>query len=84
MILCNYWKVIPQFVPLTIVSSLHADICVLRIGAVHAERVYICVQWKFALEKIKTSVTSAYIACATGKWYHSMELVESFLLMYRY
>ena len=23
-------------------------------------------------KKIKTSVTSTYIACATGKWYHSI------------
>ena len=33
--------------------------------------------------KIKTSVTSAYIACTIGKWYHSIELAESFLLKYR-
>ena len=65
MTLCNYWKVIPQFVPLT---GLHADICVLQIGAVQAERIYISLY----REKIKTSVTSAYIACATGKWYHSI------------
>ena len=45
---CNYWKVIPQFVPL---NSLHADICVLRIGAAQAERVYIFRQWKFVWEK---------------------------------
>ena len=44
MTLCNYWKVIRQFVPLT---GLHADICVLQIGAVQAERIYIFVQWKF-------------------------------------
>ena len=61
---CNYWKVIPQFVPLN--------------------GVYIFVQWKFVWEKIKTSVTSAYIACATGKWYHSIELAEKFLLKHRY
>ena len=30
------------------------------------------------------SVTSAYIECATGKWYHSIELAERFLLKYRY
>ena len=30
--------------------------------------------------KIKTSVTSAYIACTTGKWYYSIELADSFLL----
>ncbi len=49
----NYWKVIPQFVPLT---GVHADICVLQIeiGAVQAERIYIFVQWKFVWEKIKT------------------------------
>ena len=35
MISCNHWKVILQFVPLT---GLHEDICVLRIGAVQAER----------------------------------------------
>ena len=48
--LCNYWEVIPQFVPL---NGLHTDICFLRIGAVQAERVYIFVQWKFVWEKIK-------------------------------
>ena len=57
MTVCNYWKVIPQFVPL---NDLHADICVLQIGAVQAERVYTFVQWKFVWETIKTSVTSAY------------------------
>ena len=36
--------------------------------------------WK----KIKMSVTSAYIGCATGKWYHSIELTNSFLPKYRY
>ena len=73
---------IPQFAPL---NGLHADICVLRIGAVQAERVYIFVQWKFVREKkIKLSVTSAYIECATGKRYHSIELADSFLLKYRY
>ena len=55
--LYNYWKVIPQFVSL---NGLHGDICVLRIGAVQSERVYIFVQWKFVWEKIKMSVTSAY------------------------
>ena len=45
-----YWKVIPQFVPLT---GLHADIYVLQIGAVQAERVYIFVHWKFVWEKLK-------------------------------
>ena len=30
------------------------------------------------------SVTSAYIECATGKWYHLIVLAESFLLGYRY
>ena len=30
------------------------------------------------------SVTSAYIECATGKRYHSIELADSFLLKYRY
>ena len=34
--------------------------------------------------KIKMSVTSAYIACATGKRYHSVEVTDSFLLKYRY
>ena len=81
MTLCNYWKVTPQFVPLT---GLHTDICVLQIGAVQAERVFIFVQMEVCMGKIKTSVTSAYIACATGKWYHSIELAESFLLKYRY
>ena len=32
----------------------------------------------------KMSVTSAYIECATGKRYHSIELANSFLLKYRY
>ena len=32
-------------------NGLHANICVLRIGAVQAERVYIFVQWKFVWEK---------------------------------
>ena len=81
MTLCNYWKIIPQFVPL---NGFHTDICVLRISAVQAEHVYIFVQWKFVLEKLKRALTSAYIACATGKWYHSIELVESSLLKYRY
>ena len=62
--LYNYWKVIPQFVPL---DGLHTDICVLRIGAVQAERGYVFVQWKFVWEKIEMSVTCAYIECATGK-----------------
>ena len=30
------------------------------------------------------SVTSAYIECTTGKWYHSIELAKSFVLKYRY
>ena len=34
--------------------------------------------------KIKMSVTSAYIECATGERYHSIELADSFLLKYRY
>ena len=29
-------------------------------------------------KKLIISVTSAYIACATGKWYHSIELAEAF------
>ena len=65
-------------------NGLHANICVLRIGAVQAERVYIFVQRKFVREKIKMSVTSAYIECATGNWYHQTELTDSFLLKYRY
>ena len=32
-------------------NGLHANICVLQIGAVQAERVYIFVQWKFVWEK---------------------------------
>ena len=71
--LYNYWKVIPQFVPL---DGLHTDICVLRIGAVQAERGYVFVQWKFVWEKIEMSVTSAYIEFATGKRYHSIELAD--------
>ena len=62
----------------------HADICVLQIGAVQVERGYVFVQWKFVWEKIKMSVTSAYIERATGKRYHSIELADSFLLKYRY
>ena len=46
--------------------------------------VYIFVQWKLVWKKIKLSVTSAYIECATGKRYHSIELADSFLLKYRY
>ena len=64
--------------------GLRADICVLRIGGVQAERVYIFVQWKFVWVKIKMNVTSAYIECATGKWYRSIELDDSFLLKYRH
>ena len=30
------------------------------------------------------SVTSAYIECATGNGYHRIELIDSFLLKYRY
>ena len=81
MTLCNYWKVIPQFVSL---AGVHADICVLRIGAVQAERVYIFVTMEVCMGKIKMSAISTYIACAIGKWYHSIELAESFLLKYRY
>ena len=65
-------------------NGLHTDICVLRIDAVQAERVYIFVQWKFVWEKFKMSLTSAYIECATGKRYHLIELADSFLLKYRY
>ena len=65
-------------------NGLHVDICVLRIGAVQVERVYIFVQRKFVWEKIKMSVTSAHIECATIKRYHSIELADSFLLKYRY
>ena len=28
-------------------NDLHANVCVLQIGAVQAERIYIFVQWKF-------------------------------------
>ena len=65
-------------------NGLHADSCVLQIGAVQAEHVYIFVQWKFVWEKIKMNVTSAYIECASGKRYHSIEVADSFLLKYRY
>ena len=47
-------------------NGLHVNIYALRIGTVQL-RVYIFVQWKFVWEK-------------TGKWYHSIELAESFLL----
>ena len=50
----------------------------LRIGAVQAERVYIFVQWKFV--KIKMRTTFAYVEYANGKWYHPIELADSFLL----
>ena len=30
------------------------------------------------------SVTSAYMECATGKWYHLIVLADGFLLGYRY
>ena len=30
--------------------------------------------------KIKMSVTSAYIECATGKWYHLIELANNSLV----
>ena len=50
MTLRNYWKVIPQFVPL---NGLHTDICVLQISAVQGERIYIFVQWKFVWEELK-------------------------------
>ena len=49
------------------------------------EHIYIFVRWKFVWEKkMKMSVTSAYIECATEKRYHSIELADSFLLKYRY
>ena len=38
MTLCNYWKVIPQFVPL---NDLCADNCILQIGTVQAARVHL-------------------------------------------
>ena len=38
----------------------------------------------YAWVKIKMRVTSAYIECATGKCYYSIELTDSFLLKYRY
>ena len=34
--------------------------------------------------KKKKKLTCAYIECTTGKWYHSIELADSFLLKYRY
>ena len=77
----NFVKLIPQLVPM---NGLHANICVLQIGAVQSERVYISVQWKFVWEKIKMSVTSAYFECATGNRYHRIELADRFLLKYRY
>ena len=65
-------------------NGLHVNICVLRIGAVQAERVYIFLQWKFVWEKIIINVTSPYIECATGNRYRRIELTDSFLLKYRY
>ena len=77
----NFVKLIPQLVPM---NGLHANICVLQIGPLQSERVYISVEWKFVWEKIKMSVTSAYFECATGNRYHRIELADSFLLKYRY
>jgi len=37
-----------------------------------------------SMGKIKLSITSAYIECATGKRYHSIELADSFLLKYTF
>ena len=72
---CNYWKVIPQFVPL---NGLHADILVLRIGAVQAERVYIFVH---------RSLYGKKHCMRNWKVVYSIEPIElakSFLLKYRY
>ena len=77
----KYWKVIPQFVPL---NGLYANIFTFRVGAVKTERLRIFVQLKFVWEKIKMGVTYAHIERATGKWYRSIELTESFVLVYRY
>ena len=71
---------IARFVPL---NGFHADICVLRIDAVQAERVYFFFNESLYGKKIKMRVTSAYIECATGKRYHWIELADSFLLKYR-
>ena len=46
-------------------NGLHANICVLRIGAVQAEYVYIFVQWKFVWEKIKISTLNAQLETGT-------------------
>ena len=58
-----YWKVIPQFVPLT---GLHADICLTNRCSTSGARLHFC-SLEVRMGKIKTSVTSAYIAWATGK-----------------
>ena len=59
-------------------SGPHADICILCIGAVQPE--CLCL---FSMEvctgKIKMTVTSTYIECASGKLCHLIELGESFL-----
>ena len=65
-------------------NGLHANICVLWIGAVQAKRVTFLFNGSLYGKKIKMSVTSAYIECATGNWYHRIELTDSFLLKYRY
>ena len=64
-------------------NGLHANICLTNRYSTSGVRLHF-VQWKFVWEKIKMSVTSAYIECATGNWYHRIELTDSFLLKYRY
>ena len=75
MTLSDYWEIyIPQFVPL---KGLHSYICILRIGVI-----FFLFNGSLHGEKIKMSVTSAYIECTTRKQYHLIELAESFLLKY--
>ena len=46
-------------------NGLHANICVLRIGAVQAECIYIFVQWKFVWEKNEMSTLNAQLETGT-------------------
>ena len=72
-----------KLVLLESVKSVHT-FCKL-VHVIQVECLCIFVQWKFVWEKLKMSVTLfAYIECTIRKWYHSIELAESFLLKYGY
>ena len=60
---CNYWKVMPQFVPL---NGLHADICLMNRCSTSGAHLHFC-SMKVCMgeKKMKLSVTSACIACTT-------------------